>query len=121
MSDNAEDKRLELRNALTAVEDVADPNKIYELGLQLGLSPATLDGIRADPDHNSHKRIMLQRWLQQDPEASWDKLASALVKIGYKVAADYIKYQFTNVSRSPSSEEDERCKSQYHNCVYVTV
>ena len=113
MSDNPEDKRLKLRHLLTAVEDVAEPSKWYELGLELQLTEATLDNIRADPDHTSHKRMMLQKWLQQDPDASWEKLASALTKMGYKAAANRIRQQFMNSPRStsPSIEEDERCRS----------
>jgi hypothetical protein len=78
MSDRLKDLELELRDVIVALKDVAG-TQWYDLGLQLRLSPAILDTIAADHQTaDDCKRIMLRKWLQSDPEASWERLAAAL-------------------------------------------
>ena len=109
MSDHPRDLELELCDVLIALTDVGG-KEWYDLGLQLHLSPSTLDTIAAHPSVEDHKRMMLRKWLQQDPEASWEKLASALTLIGHKTTAANIRNQFvssTTVNLRSKEEEHE--------------
>ena len=45
---------------------------------------------------------MLKRWLDYDPEASWEKLASALDTIGKSAVAESIRRQFVRSLTSVS-------------------
>ena len=98
MSTRPEDLEVELRDVVVALKDVAG-TQWYDLGLQLQLSPSTLDTIKAD-HHTSDdcKRTMLRKWLQIDPEASWEKLAAALTLIGHKTTAAAVRRQFVRVA-----------------------
>ena len=92
MSDRPSDLRLpELKDVVIAVKDVVE---WYDLGLQLGLPDATLASIATHPDIEGHRRMMLSKWLQYDPKASWEKLAAALSKIGKNVIAANVRRQF---------------------------
>ena len=109
MSDRPEDLELELRDILIALIDVGG-KQWYDLGLQLRLSPSILDTIAAHPNIEDHKRMMLRKWLQQDPEATWEKLASALTLIGHKTTATNVRNQFvstTTVDLYSKEEEHE--------------
>ena len=108
MSDRPEDLEVELRDVVIALKDVGG-KEWYDLGLQLHLSPSTLDTIAAHPDIEDHKRMMLRKWLQQDPEASWEKLASALTVIGHKTTAKNVRSQFVRTTvKVELSKEEER-------------
>ena len=96
MSDRPSDLKLpELKDVVIAVKDVAEWR---DLGLQLGLPDATLASIAMHPDIEGHRRMMLSKWLESDLEASWEKLADALNKIGKNVIADNIRRQFVGVN-----------------------
>ena len=90
MADTA--KHLELKDLVLAVKDVAD---WYGLGLQLSLPEYMLNIIKAErlPVEES-MREMLSKWLDYDPEASWEKMASALEAMGKKAVAENIRRQF---------------------------
>ena len=114
MSDRLKDLELELRDVIVALKDVAG-TQWYDLGLQLRLSPSILDTI--DADHQTAddcKRVMLRKWLQSDPEASWERLAAALTLTGHKTAAAVIRSQFSLVLTSAKDElntkEDEKIR-----------
>ena len=95
MSDRPADLKLELKDVLLAVTDVTE---WYELGLHLSMPVSILDRIAADPDIKGHKRMMLHDWLQYDDEATWEKLAVALTKIGKKAIATNIRRQFLELA-----------------------
>ena len=87
-----------------ALEDLQG-RKWYDLGLQLQ-PPSTLDTIAADHESTDDcKRMMLIEWLSEDPEASWEKLAGALTKIGQETTASCIKRRSEMIVVSDSGTE----------------
>jgi len=54
--------------------------KWRELGLSLGVTSSQLDIIDVDHPKSCEERckVMLRRWLQQDPSATWGKLDDAV-------------------------------------------
>ena len=84
----------ELKDLVIAVRGVAE---WYDLGLQLGLPDASLGWIAMHHDIKGHLRMMLSEWLQFDPEASWEKLATALNKIGKNTIAANVRREFLGV------------------------
>ena len=114
MSDRLKDLELELCDVILALKDVAG-TQWYDLGLQLRLSPSTVDTIASDHQTaDDCKRVMLRKWLQSDPEASWERLAVALTLTGYKTAAAVIRRQFslinTTLKDEDTTEEDKNCE-----------
>ena len=97
MSDRQKDLELELSDLVLALKDVAG-TQWYDLGLQLRLSPSTLDTIAAHHNSDDHKRMMLRKWLQSDPEASWERLAAALTLVGHKTSAVVIRRKISLVT-----------------------
>lgn len=93
MSDRIKDLEVELRQVVSVLRDVSG-SQWYDLGLELRLTPAILDSIASHPDVESHKRMMLRKWLQEDPSATWEKLACALAHVGLKSIAAKIRSQF---------------------------
>jgi single-stranded DNA-specific DHH superfamily exonuclease len=109
MSTRPEDLEVELRDVVLVLKDVAG-KQWYNLGLQLRLSPSILDTIAADNQNSDDcKRIMLRKWLQNDPEASWEKLAAALTLIGHETTATKVRSQFVKVAAQvvAGAEQDE--------------
>ena len=104
MSDRLKDSELEFRDVVVALKDVAG-TQWYDIGLQLKLPPSTLDTIAAHHNADDHKRMMLRKWLQSDPEASWEKLAAALTLTGHETAASVIRRRF-RIKDEGSAEED---------------
>ena len=111
MSENPDRLRPELADILTALSDVTSPEEYYTLFLRLGLSHQILNNIRSNEDRSMHKITMTGKWLDQDPDASWEKLASTLVEIGHSASAQRIRQQFSNISETTTESgiEDERC------------
>ena len=83
----------ELKDLVIALRELVE---CHALGLQLGLPESTLKLIDKHPVED-HLRIMLSEWLQYDPEASWEKLATALSKIGKNVIAADVKREFLGI------------------------
>ena len=56
----------------------------YHLGLQLGVTPFKLREIERDypQDTQRHKSEVLDWWLRNAPECSWEKLTEALEAMG---------------------------------------
>ena len=68
--------------------------KWYQLGVQLGISPATLSTIEIDHPHDAQRCMteVINRWLRNAPEYSWAKLAQAVEAIGdYAALAERLR------------------------------
>ena len=74
---------------MDAIEDVI---KWYKLGVQLDFKKGRLDIIKANHpnDVEGAKLELVSEWLNNDPDKSWDKLASALRQIGHINLSDKI-------------------------------
>ena len=81
---------LELKDLVIALRDLVE---CHALGLQLGLPESTLKLIDKHPAED-HLRMMLSEWLQYDPEASWEKLATTLNKLGKNAIAANVRREF---------------------------
>ena len=90
MSDRPSD--LKLQYLVIAAKDVI--TEWHDLGLHLGLPDSTLKLIGSSPDIEGHLRMMLSKWLDYDPEASWDKLANALNIMGKNAIAANIRSKY---------------------------
>ena len=86
-------KQPELKDLVIAVRGVVE---CHDLGLQLGLPESKLALIDKHPVED-HLRMMLSEWLQFDPEASWEKLATALSKIEKNVIAANVRREFLGI------------------------
>ena len=77
---------------MNATKDV----KWYELGIQLDFKSSHLDVIADDHHHNAlrAKIRLISEWLQNDPEASWDKLAAALRQMGHQNLSEAITQEY---------------------------
>ena len=82
----------------------------YDLGLQLGLPDSDLKLIDSSPDIEGHLRMMLSKWLDYDPEASWDKLANALNTIGKNTIAANIRSKYVRAATTLVTDGDQTCK-----------
>ena len=97
----------ELKDLVIAVRGVVE---WHDLGLQLGLPDATLRLIGLHPDTEGHLRMMLSEWLQFDPGASWEKLVTALSKIGKNTIAANVRREFVSGPPAESLEQEaKRC------------
>ena len=110
MSDSPKDVELELREVVIALKDVAG-EQWYDLGLQLRLPTFILDPIASHPV-DARKRLMLRKWLQYDPEASWEKLVCALDLTGHKTTAASIRSQFVKATAEVANEADGNCDTE---------
>ena len=61
----------------------------YDIGLELLNDVVVLNNIRANhpTDVNRCCTEMFSKWLQREPDASWNQLAEALKKVGLNAAA----------------------------------
>ena len=66
--------------------------KWFDLGLYLGLIPDDLEIIEDNYPQDAERRLRecLAKWLRKDSEATWDKLAIAVAKLGQTSVAAYI-------------------------------
>ena len=107
MSTRPENLEVEFRDVVIALKDVAG-TQWYDLGLQLRLSPPTLDTIAADYETSDDcKRTMLRKWLQSDPEANWESLAVALTLTGHETTAANVRAQFVKVAVQAAAETEQ--------------
>ena len=88
--------RPRLQHIVIAVKDIA--TEWHDLGLQLGLPESILKLIGSSPDIEGHLRMMVSKWLDYDPEASWDKLANALNTIGKNTIAANIRSKYVGAA-----------------------
>ena len=124
MSDQPKET-IELRELLVAVTDVTD---WYGLGVHLSLPRHMLDTIKAErlPVQES-MRETLMKWLDYDPEASWEKLTSALEAIGKRAVAENVRSQFivnltssvTVVSTQAQTVDADDAKTRMYQYKYL--
>ena len=95
MSDRADDIKFEIKNIVIALKDVIA--EWHDLGIHLGLPESILKLIGSSPDIEGHLRMVVSKWLDQDPEASWDKLANALNAMGKNAIAANIRSKYVGV------------------------
>ena len=103
--------RVSINKALPLLQEVVEWE---ELGFHLGLSDAAIKEIRAMVGETvSIKRmVMMSRWLQSDLEATWSKLAKALLKMNppYKVLAAKIRQQYSCPSSEAVDDGQKACQ-----------
>ena len=103
-------KKPELKDLVIALRGVVE---CHNLGLQLGLPESKLALIDKHSVED-HLRMMLSEWLQFDPEASWENLATALNKIGKNAIAANVRQQFVILSGPPAQSLEQEAK----RCTY---
>ena len=82
------DAILDIKNVYNLTEHVVD---WFELGTQLEITNSRLKKIcRENVTEDGRRREMIVSWLYGDPEASWEKLSKALVRVDHRVLADRI-------------------------------
>lgn len=74
----------------TIVEKLHEVTEWHALGIQLKVPSSTLRAIEQDwpRDAERRKSEMVNAWLRQDSDASWEKLAQALSTVGYQVLSE---------------------------------
>ena len=102
-------KKPELKDLVIALRDLVE---YHALGLQLDLPESTLKLIDKHHDSKDHLRMMLSEWLQFDPEASWEKLATALSKIGKNAIAANVRREFMSIAQ-PTEQESKRSEFEW--------
>ena len=117
MSDCVKDLEVELRQVVTVLRDVSG-SQWYDLGLELRLTPASLDSIASHPDVESHKRMMLRKWLQEDPSATWEKLACALAHVGLKSIAAKLRSQFVTTATAEAVKDKDKSEANEISTCY---
>ena len=92
MSDRPSDLDFKLKHIITTVRDII--TEWHQLGLQLDLPEHILKPIGSNPDVEDRLRMMLSKWLDYDPEASWDEQANALDAMGKNAIAANIRSKY---------------------------
>lgn len=82
--------------------------KAQELFFHLGMALNTMDNIKSNYDGNMHKIRIAQEWINNDFEASWEKLAEGLKKIGMKVLAAEIASKSNEESQTSTTTSTNR-------------
>ena len=111
MSDRTEDSiKFEIKSIVTALEDVIA--EWHDLGIHLGLPESILKLIGSSPDIEGHLRMMVSKWLDYDPQATWDKLANALNAMGKNTIAANIRSKYVGAVSSQRIPEDSPAPDQ---------
>ena len=77
-----------------------------ELGLYLGLSmPAIMEISRRPGVVDIKRTAMMTKLLQSDLEATWDKLAKALLNMDYKVLSSQIRKKYCSSDAGSTQAE----------------
>ena len=81
-----------MKNILNVSEEVTEWEKI---GVHLSVPPSELESIRTEcgGDAKEAKSLLFQYWLGNDSHTSWQKLALAYTKSGYKSLSSKIASQ----------------------------
>lgn len=91
---------LNLINLTNALQEVTD---WHSLGIQLGLKPHEIEEIKQNhPTLDERKSAVLVLWLNNDLEASWQKVVSALQLMELNTLAIQVS---TKYIQTPASEE----------------
>ena len=94
---------MDVKNLVNITEDVVD---WFGLGTQLEVKHSRLKKIRLEHDTEDRRRCeMINTWLNTDPEASWEKLSDALMRVDHCVLANRINKEIL-----PLIQNDERLK-----------
>ena len=99
--------------------------KWYDIGLELlDGNNVPLDEIKENYPNDVNKCCteMFKNWLQYNPEANWDQLASALSEVGLITAAENIKGEFTHVFAPHIIQSQIRLSRKSpnsHKCAFV--
>ena len=89
------DAQFDVKNLFNITEDVVD---WFGLGTQLEVQHSRLKKIRREIDTEDGRRCeMINYWLNTDPEASWEKLSEALVRVDHRVLADKINQEIVPI------------------------
>ena len=85
--------------------------KAKDLVFQLGVPLNVLDNIEARYNGEDRKFHFIQQWLDSDVSASWEKLASALERIGMSVLAAEIRQKIAQepTMAAPAQSEPTIC------------
>ena len=75
-----------------------------ELTFKLGLKLNVLDSIETDRSGNDRKTHSIQFWLDNDLEASWERIISGLREIGKSVLAGKLATQYCPRARVPVTD-----------------
>ena len=88
------------------------------LGLQLGVSHSRLKKIgRENKSEDECRGSVIHTWMNSDPEASWEKLSSALIKIDHRVLANKIDTQILPLLQ----RETRRIAEGIYNINYFSI
>ena len=94
------DAILDVKNIYNLTEHVVD---WFGLGTQLEITNSRLKKIQRENDtEDGCRREMIVSWLYGDPEASWEKLSEALVRVDHRVLADKIDKEILPLKDSGS-------------------
>jgi len=87
------DKSLDIR---TLTHELKDVTEWFQLGGQLGVRHDKLKQIEQDCGRETErcKTEMLNRWLQSDPEASWNKVVEAVQRMDRVVLAQQLQRKY---------------------------
>ena len=91
-----------LQNVLTAVQSLTVA-KTKNLMIHLGVPLNALDDIEKHYPADNHKAYFVQKWLDIDPNASWERLVSTLRQIELPVLATDIESEFISASTETQS------------------
>ena len=98
------DAILGIKNVYNLTEHVVD---WFGLGTQLDITNSRLKKIQLENDtEDGRRREMIVSWLYGDPEASWEKLSKALVRVGHRVLADRIDGEILLLLQHGQDSED---------------
>ena len=93
----------DLSHVLEEVVDISA--RWYQLGLQLGVKPGTLDRIRAQfSDPRDQLQEMLKTWLETCASPSWKILVDALRDVGASQLAETLETKYCLVDRTEDSD-----------------
>ena len=94
---------LNVKNVLNALTEVSE---WHSLGIQLDILPHKLKELEEYPPHQ-RKCHMIEKWLENDPNQSWEKLLKGLKNIGHNHVAQQIRLQYQKDSLSVEKTSSE--------------
>ena len=75
---------------------IPGPSRTYRLGLALGIHDSTLRGLRSniERDYNRYFVEVMQVWLEESTQPTWEALVEALKSERLYEIADYIEREY---------------------------